>query len=203
MKVQASVPPCGFYRYPKQANNGSVTINVNNVLSADGALNLAAGLKSGDRVTYDKEVFDMLGAQGFLAMFLGGGADNDTVNYRVYLVHKTYGTDGQCTGSVRELFGSGTATFGSGSTIGGAAAAAGLRVADTLTWTRAAAADTPAGIGTVLETAYGSVGTAAYSPADNTAAMLVCPQTGWADGLIIELDPTGTTTDAFCLIARK
>ena len=186
----ANIPPSGFYRYPT-----SVVVT-----AALGDISLTAGCKSVEQVSAVKEVFALQNAQGFMATFhCGTGAttaNNDTFSFSVWMVHNTYDASGNPTGLIRFPWGTGTGVFGAGTTVGGVAAAAGLRVADTLTWTANAYC-------TAIELAYGSAGTAAFSPAGDVTAALICPHTGFADGMIVELDPTGTSADVFCMIARK
>jgi hypothetical protein len=75
-------------------------------------------------------------------------------------------------------------------------------MADTLTWTLSTTGTTPKGPGTVIETAYGSGGSAVYSPTGNLPATLIIPHLGWADSVIVEFDLTGTSTAMWAGVAR-
>jgi hypothetical protein len=62
------------------------------------------------------------GARGISLMIGGKGADNDTLDYRVYIVRRTYDGAGNDSGFVQEYFGGGTATLSTAAVPGGVAA---------------------------------------------------------------------------------
>lgn len=198
MSVYINVPPSGFFRYPDSGDAGTGS-----------TLALTAGLVAANNSVNPKEIFPLRGAQGFQMMVGGAGANNDTADYRIWLVRNTYGVrdanqTNPVTGLEYRFFGSGTATFSATTTgPGGAASATAQRMADGLTFTEGTAATTPKGIGDALRTAYNASAVQVYTPAaDGDPALLVAPHAGWADGIVIEFDPTGTSSGVFALIAR-
>jgi hypothetical protein len=186
------VPPSGLYHYPRSGN------------SSQTAFSLTAGFKSTAAVL-PLEIFPLAGAQGVEIAFgaMLSTADNDAFDYKIWLVNHTYGVDGSLTGLRLDCFGSGTATLGAGTIMGGTAAGATGRIADTVTFTASSVAGSPEGPGAVIQTAYVSAG-AAYSPESDLNATVYIPHLGWPDGIIIEFDSTtGDPLGMFALIGRK
>lgn len=189
------IPRYGFFRYPNNATG----------LSAQTSFSLAAGFGA-LAGTPTLEVIPVAPGQGFTLLFGGAGADNDTIDYRIYLAERTFGkgvpapTEG-VTGRYLGYYGGGTATLSTGLTMGGSSPSPALRIADTLTFTLGTESTTPDGIGTAIDTAFGSPGPQVYNPAANVdPAMLIVPHIGWFGGFILDFDLTGTSTGAFALV---
>lgn len=118
----------------------------------------------------------MTSGRGGRIFFLGQGAANDTYNYRLL------GCDRPIEGQSGFLthVGSGVTTLGTGTGLNfprGELLADDL-IADTLTWVEANSGTSPKGVGDLIggaTPAYGLGQITAYSPADNTPAMLIIP----------------------------
>lgn len=186
------IPPSGLFRYPKSGDSSAT------------AFALTAGFKSAE-LAAPNEVFQLKGAQG-LEIAMGAtisADDNDAFDYRIWIVQYTYDAAENITGMNRECFGYGTATLSAASFIGGTAAAATGRMADSITFTSTSVGGSPEGPGAVIQTAYG-VAAASYTPDSDIPAKLYIPHLGWADGVIIEFDSTtGAPLGMFALIGRK
>lgn len=188
----------GFIRYPSTDATTASTLAI------------TAGLKASTDPATPKELFYLDGADGFQMMIGGAGANNDTANYRIWLVHATKGVLATAnskelpTGLLYSYLGSGTATFSATSTtMGGAASATATRIADGLTFTEADSTTTPKGIGDKIRGAYLTGAVQVYNPADDTdPARIWVPYADQAYAVIIEFDPTGTSTGVFALLKR-
>lgn len=189
--MATSIPPSGLTRYPAATT------------SSQTAFSLANGFVS-QEVASPLEVFPLMNCQG-VKFWLGATSsadDNDAFDYRVYIVHYTYGTDGTVNGMIRDCFGYGTATLSAATFIGGVAASSSGRMADNITFTATAVGGSPEGPGTVIQTVYGVTG-AAYAPDSDIPAFVLLPHLGWPDGLIFEFDSTtGNPLGIFAHVAR-
>lgn len=152
--------------------------------SVQGSFGLAAGRRNlatlGGPTSYTRPM-GIMPHRGLDLSFMGTGAENSGYSFRIWQVFTEVDANGQPTkfGEL-VLFGSGVATLSatsgpSGSVVCGAADV----LADTITWAASAA-------GAKYEAAYGSTGSLAYSPADDTPAHLLIPDLGNADAYIIE-----------------
>lgn len=170
------------------------------------------GRKLNSTFTQQLAIFPTGEAQGVQVWFCGTGADNSTFDYRIWLldggvrdlptIGSTQGTSVIQSDYQWSYWGGGSCTLSTAVGVASGLVTASERYADTITFTLSTTATTPSGPGTVLETAYASPGTAAYSPADNTPGMLVIPRLGWPSGIVIDFDMTGATS-AFALIAAR
>lgn len=127
-------------------------------------------------------------------MFCGTGADDSTINFKLYarIYTSTSGDVGDTAGAYLYM-GVGLATLGTTTFTTTASGIAGTyRVADTITWT---AADP---FTTVAAENSSSTGTA-YSPADNTPGYLFLSYLAGAGELIIDTD-LGTATGALVYV---
>ncbi len=128
---------------------------------------------------------------------IGTGADNATINFKLWAVHKsTPAGNAPATADLR-LIASGTATLGTCTLASGddllrsGETASSVRIADTISLTQT-------DYGAALATAMGSPGVQVSSPADNTPAVILVPDLGDADPLI-EFD-LGTATGADAIV---
>lgn len=191
--------PVGSFRWPSSDNTATSFTLAN------------SGHFSSSNLTNVTEPFPLQGARGVAIQIAGTGDDNDTIDFRVYLVRKTY-NGGTWLGYDCELHGAGTATLSQANRPGGIASVGGgqvvERIADTLTWFLAKSDGTatiPAntyGPGVVLEAAYASGASAVHSPANNKVATLYIQEIGGYDGIIVDTKVNGTATKAFAMIAR-
>lgn len=145
--------------------------------------------------------------RGARIQMFGTGADNDTANYRIWLVRGLYSSGAtydmpeasKCLDVelVPYIADTSTATLSTVLGIGTVAPQplTSERFADTLTATLSSTATTPPGPATDLEAAYALGSARAYSPAANaSAAELYIPDFGaGVMGFIIEWDLTGAT----------
>ena len=126
------------------------------------------------------------------------GANNSTGNARIYRV--TYASPSRYTDSATvasfDLLGTIAYTVGTLAPLTGDAATAGT-YADTFAYTAATNATTPKGIGDLVDSVYAnSISPVAYSPANDTIAMLFLPDFANGD-LFIDFDTAaGLTTGA-------
>ncbi len=132
---------------------------------------------------------------GFFVPF-GVGNDNDTFNYRLWLVRRL------AAGKARKdlvdeylfrLLGYGTATLSATTGSAGKVIDDTMRIADTLTWTLATDATTPKGAGEKILAALTTGTIDAYSPADGTPAELCVPDLGAGYEVAFEIQSAGTT----------
>jgi hypothetical protein len=139
--------------------------------------------------------------RGMRVVFFGEGADNDTFNYRVWAVFpRTASTAPLNTFTQSNVTSVATVCFGTGSgtlstLVGeGDLVPADERYADTLTFVPTDGTTTPTGVGDVFSTAYNLGTPTAYSPANNSPAMLAIPDVSNIWGLVFEFDVTGATS---------
>ena len=171
--------------------------------SGQTAFQLASGFFASDATTNAAQhrMYALDDARGFRLTFFGEGADNSTFDYRLWMVMPTIAFEDSPTDFCLEYFGGGTATL---STMVGASASTMItsseRVADTLTFTLATTATTPAGPATVFEATYILGDSDKYTGVANKTAYLVMPNFP-ASRLIVEFDLTGATA-ANCTIER-
>ena len=130
--------------------------------------------------------------RGVSVRFYASGADNATVDYKLWSVYAVRDEQNTIVAYELALLGNGTATFGTAVGLGGNdPVGTAERFADTLTWT-AGAALTRASL---LFGAQESV----HSPADNTIACLSLNDVDRAIGVLVEFG-TGTATGVNALI---
>lgn len=143
-------------------------------------------------------------ARGVMLQFFGVGADNATGTCRVWLVyHGGKGSSVDTNSLRRAFFGEADFTL---STLTGVddsiIAETDVKFADTITWELSSDATTIKGPGSAIEAAFGSAGSAAYSPGGNADyAVLFIPDLGNAEGIILEMDK-GTCTSVNATITR-
>ena len=134
--------------------------------------------------------------RGVVIGFSGEGADNATFDYRIWSMVECQNPDdiGKPTGYMLSYLGGGTATLGTATGSGSTGPVrSGERIADTVTFTVSSGSTTPKGPGQSMIDSLGEGSPSAYSPADNTPAMLIMPSLGRARLLIVEFDLTGAT----------
>lgn len=187
----------GQYRYPNGAN-----------LTADAGFTFTSGRKLNSSYSGVLTPFPLNGAQGVQIRFGAAAAsNNDAFTARIFVGYSSQGVIAGNTASpdtAWQFYGSAAVTLSS-VVVGVANGIVGTTdlLADTIVWTLGTTATTPVGIGQAIETAYASPGSVAFSPADNaTCAVLFIPHLGWADYLMIDMDPTTGATKAFALISR-
>ena len=133
-------------------------------------------------------------ARGVRLLFFATSANNTTGSCRVWVVHK--GKSAETPADFLEVQYLGSAALTMGTTTGISTTSmvtSSERFADTIVWTVSNAGTSPSGPGADLEAAFGSSGSRAYSPADNTIAALYLPDVGNADALVFEFINTNTT----------
>lgn len=153
---------------------------------------------AGGRTTLDVTTIVMKdGMRGIRLTPYGAGSDNQTFDFRVWLVRRPTGT----TGSIAELalYGAGSATLSAA--VGSATDLLGTseRFVDTCTWTPATTATTPKGIGSLVEANNGLGTSYVYSPANDTPAILSIPDLDGAPEVLIDFDMTGATAANFLI----
>lgn len=125
-----------------------------------------------------------------------GGTNNGTGTVRVYrVVHGNGSRDGNGKqDAALDLIGSLAYTIGAGlGDAQGGAVQGGEPIADTMVWTPATVATTPRGIAAFIDAVYGGGVTAqAYSPANDTSAILFIPDAGTGDLFLDFADANGT-----------
>lgn len=143
-------------------------------------------------------------SRGVIITFMGVGADNATGSCRVWLVYQGGSLSTPDTNSIRRTF-FGQADFTLSTQTGVASSILGdtsTRWADTITWQLSTTGTSIVGPGSALETAFGSPGSAAFSPTGNAdIAFLSIPDTCNADGLVLEMDK-GTATSVNATITK-
>lgn len=179
-----------FTKYPSEAGSDGTSFALSGGYIADSSGLTLYKLQTarGVRITF--------GAQS-------SAGDNDTFNYRIWGVGASHGPKGNNTGGQLSFLGSGVATLGAGTFLGGVAASATGRMADTLTWIPSSTATSPKGPMTDLEASMASGGSRAYSPANDTEpAELIIPDC-WYPSIHIEFDSdVGAPLGMFALIER-
>lgn len=143
-------------------------------------------------------------ARGVMIQFFGVGADNATGTCRVWLVYQGGKGSSVDTNSLRRAY-LGEADF-TLSTLTGVddsiIAETDVLFADTIVWELSSDATTIKGPGAAIEAAFGSPGSAAYSPGGNADyAVLFLPDLGNAEGIVLEMDK-GTCTSVNATITR-
>ncbi len=144
-------------------------------------------------------------SRGVMLSFFGVGADGAQGTCKVWLVYQGGAGSNPDTDTMRRAY-YGSAVFTLSSSVTGLAgsdlADASQYFADTLTWTLSSTGTSPKGPGVAIEAAFGSPGSAAYSPADDAdQAVLFLPDLGNADGILLEMDK-GTATSVNAVITR-
>lgn len=150
--------------------------------------------------------------RGVEIVFFGAGADNTTVNYRVWRLKRGYNPYSsvfrtQPGDEMYDLVCTGTATLSAAQLTedesvddeDDQAIGRNYRIADTITVTLATTSTTPKGISASLgTTGYGAPDPTAYSPANDTPAFLLIPDMGGGD-LYLEIY-VGTATSCNALV---
>lgn len=139
--------------------------------------------------------------RGLEVVAFGTGADNATMEFRVWQLKRGSGA-GMANAIDFELTPLYTVACVLSTAVGAASGTLVLsteRLADAMTVTALTAATTPPGQSSAIETAYGAVAAAAYSPAaGNTPARFYLPDVGGGDVLIEPI--VGTATGANALV---
>ena len=137
-------------------------------------------------------------ARGMQIFFAGTASDNATCTFRIWTLRQMGKGSVSQDEMIREYWGSAAVTMGGLTTSIGTVVPSTDRFADTIVWTLATDATSPTGPAKAIETAFGSAGTAAYSPANDTLAVLYIPDFGNADAVVIEADKgTCTSVNAY------
>lgn len=161
--------------------------------SGQGSFTLSADVVKALADTAAIKRFPLNGALAANAIFFGTGDDNDAFDCRVYAEFPLVDSDE----SALFLLGTATCTLGANTgASGGSKIASTDRVVDTIVWTAASFA-------TAAESAFSEGTSGAFSPADDTIAMLFLTSLGRASALIFEFDmTTGAPTGANVAVSR-
>lgn len=151
---------------------GAGSGNTDFVISAGG---IVADL---DASTYDPIAkFPMRTARGGRLLILGTGKENDAINFRIWGVDRVFASRS----GVLSFIGSGVATLGdiNGFETDGDIILKDDLLADTIVWTIGTSSTSPKGVGDLIgdstASLYSMGNIGAYSPTDDTPAMLLIP----------------------------
>jgi len=136
----------------------------------------------------------LMNAQNAIITFCGTGADNATFDVRLWARIGIEGSDGQGDPAYfLQYIGVASCILSSMTGVAGSTyLPTTVRIVDTITWTPATTATTPAGNYTDLCTALGTT-TGTVSNGSNTPASLILPLAAECNGIMLDFDMTGAT----------
>lgn len=182
---------------PVGSNSGAFTLTANgrfeNLTASRDANHALAG--SVNLILHD--MVDRSGrlCRGAEIRFFAEAENNATFDYRVWGVKQGLSAPNVFADYERNYLGGGSCTVGTATGIAGGAILDTEKIVDTLTWTPSSSGTSPSGPMEQIEATYGgSILASAYSPADNTCAVLFLVDVGCHPLILVEFD--NTTTNA-------